>query len=230
MSVTMPFRANYEMNVIQDLLFGFFEERMADQGFTKLDELYPNGIPPLSQYLWDLDVKLTSVGPVVFTPQQIEELKQRSAELQATHYDNGIKGSLPRLLEEIERVKRATAKGYARNLLHGEMAGVLDPSAKRADLIGNNRPAMKKVLGMEGFAPTVGKFLVDEGYAPHIKRESKGTVRPAVTNLKNIVEGNPAKSLRKYGTGTGGRRTRKGRKSIHRTKYASRHKRWGPRL
>ena len=224
MSVTMPYVATAELNDIIDTIQEFFEENMTDQGFTTLDELYPNGIPPLSQYLWDLDIKLNNDDGdvVVFTSKQIDELKQRSAELQATQYSNALKASLPRLLAEIDRVKRATAKGYARNLVYGKRSGLLDPTATRTGLIGNNRPAMKKALGMEGFATMVGDYLVNKDYAPRIKRESKGTVDPAVVNLKNIVEGKPAAPLRKYGTGTGGRRrrTRKQRKSRKGTKRA----------
>jgi hypothetical protein len=107
----MPYVANDEMNAIMDEIRGFFEENMTHQGFITLDDLYPNGIPPLSQYLWDLDIKLNDDdGPVVFTSKQIDELKQRSAELQTTPYSNALKASLPRLLAEIDRVKRATAK------------------------------------------------------------------------------------------------------------------------
>lgn len=235
MSVTMPYVATAELNDIIDTIQEFFEENMTDQGFTTLDELYPNGIPPLSQYLWDLDIKLNNDDgddAVIFTSKQIDELKQRSAELQTTQYSNALKASLPRLLAEIDRVKRVTAKGYAKNLVSGKRVGLLDPSANRANLIGNNRPAMKKALGMEGFATMVGDFLVNKDYAPRIKRESKGTVDPAVANLKNIVDGKPAAPLRKYGTGTGGgtggrrrHRTRKQRKSTRRTKRASGRKR-----
>jgi hypothetical protein len=218
----MPNFANDEMNAIIDEIRRFFEENMTNQGFITLDDLYPNGIPPLSQYLWDLDIKLNDDdGPVVFSSEQVEELKRMSAELQTTQYSNALKASLPRLLVEIDRVKRGIAKGYARNLASGKRSGLLDPSANRAGLIGNNRPAMKKVLGMEGFATTVGEFLVNKDYAPRIKRESKGLVDPALANLKNISEGKPAKPMRNYGTGTGGRRksrTRKGRKSYKLTR------------
>jgi len=222
MSVTMPFVANDEMNAIMDEIREFFEENMTHQGFITLDDLYPNGIPPLSQYLWDLDIKLNDDdGPVVFTSEQVEELKRMSAELQTTQYSNALKASLPRLLAEIDRVKRGIAKGYARNLASGKRSGLLDPSANRAGLVGNNRPAMKKALGMEGFATTVGEFLVNKGYTPRIKRESKGLVDPAVANLKNIAEGKPVKPMRNYGTGTGGSRKshkRKGRKSYKLTR------------
>ena len=103
-------------------------------------------------------------------------------------------------VEELDKeIKlKAKARSEGRNLLHGKMSGLLDPSAKRANLIGNNRPAMKKALGMEGFATTVGSFLTN---APRIQRESKGTVDPAIRNLRSVAEGNNVMPLRNRGTG-----------------------------
>ena len=76
MSVVMPYVATHELNIIVDKIQDFFEGQMGAQGFTTLDELYPNGIPPLSQYLWDLDIKLNDDSTLVFTPEEINELKQ----------------------------------------------------------------------------------------------------------------------------------------------------------
>ena len=106
-------------------------------------------------------------------------------------------------VEELDKeIKLKTkARSEGRNLLHGKMSGLLDPSAKRANLIGNNRPAMKKALGMEGFATTVGSFLTN---APRIQRESKGTVDPAIRNLRSVAEGKNVMPLRNRGTGVAG--------------------------
>ena len=215
MSVVMPYVATHELNIIVDKIQDFFEGQMRAQGFTTLDELYPNGIPPLSQYLWDLDIKLNDDSTLVFTPEEINELNQMSAELQISQYPDEVKDTLPRMLAEIKRVK---ARAEGRNLLHGKIAGVLNSSAKRTGLIGNNRPAMNKILGMPEFVTTVGSFLTN---TPRIKRESKGIVDPALANLKKVAMNQPVDPLRKYGTGTapnikGGRRkthTRKGRKN-----------------
>ena len=231
----MPLEFSEEMEDIYDQLYGFFESRMADNGFATLEELYPNGIPPLSQYIWDLETKIGKahdqynyeqkkrlVGArLVFTPEEIKEIKEKSIEVQATDYDDEFKSAFPRLLAEIEKVK---ARAEARNLVSGKLAGILDPSAKRAGLVGNNRPAMAKALGMEGFATTVGSMLTN---APHIIRESKGTVDAALANLRRRATGNNALPLRKRGTGTGGRRkshtrksrSHKGHKATRRTKH-----------
>lgn len=111
--------------------------------------------------------------------------------------------TIDNLIEKVEELDKeiklkAKARSEGRNLLHGKMSGLLDPSAKRANLIGNNRPAMKKALGMEGFATTVGSFLTN---APRIQRESKGTVDPALRNLRSVAEGNNVMPLRNRGTG-----------------------------
>ena len=111
--------------------------------------------------------------------------------------------TIDNFIEKVEELDKeiklkAKARSQGRNLLHGKMSGLLDPSAKRANLIGNNRPAMKKALGMEGFATTVGSFLTN---APRIQRESKGTVDPALRNLRSVAEGNNVMPLRNRGTG-----------------------------
>jgi len=238
MSVTIPLEFSEEMDDILAQMSGYFEG-LADMynSYSSLDEIFDE-VPPILQYIWDLETKITKAhdqynyeqkkrlvdARLVFTPEEIEEMKQKSTELQATAYSDDFKSTLPRLLDEIERIRRVTARAQGRNLLYGKLAGILDPSAKRAGLVGNNRPAMAKALGMEGFATTVGSMLTN---APHIIRESKGTVDAALANLRRRATGNNALPLRKRGTGTGGRRkshtrksrSHKGHKATRRTKH-----------
>ena len=133
------------------------------------------------------------------TPREITSLlwMLRDNRLPYSQFNNNT--TLETIDNFIEKVElKAKARSEGRNLLHGKMSGLLDPSAKRANLIGNNRPAMKKALGMEGFATTVGSFLTN---APRIQRESKGTVDPALRNLRSVAEGNNVMPLRNRGTG-----------------------------
>lgn len=138
------------------------------------------------------------------TPKEFTSLLWMLRDNRLTYSLNNITlKTIDNFIEKVEELDKeiklkAKARSQGRNLLHGKMSGLLDPSAKRANLIGNNRPAMKKALGMEGFATTVGSFLTN---APRIQRESKGTVDPALRNLRSVAEGNNVMPLRNRGTG-----------------------------
>lgn len=138
------------------------------------------------------------------TPKEFTSLLWMLRDNRLTYSLNNITlETVDNFIEKVEELDKeiklkAKARSQGRNLLHGKMSGLLDPSAKRANLIGNNRPAMKKALGMEGFATTVGSFLTN---APRIQRESKGTVDPALRNLRSVAEGNNVMPLRNRGTG-----------------------------
>ena len=138
------------------------------------------------------------------TPEEFTSLLWMLRDNRLTYSLNNITlKTIDNFIEKVEELDKeiklkAKARSEGRNLLHGKMSGLLDPSAKRANLIGNNRPAMKKALGMEGFATTVGSFLTN---APRIQRESKGTVDPALRNLRSVAEGNNVMPLRNRGTG-----------------------------
>lgn len=138
------------------------------------------------------------------TPKEFTSLLWMLRDNRLTYSLNNITlETVDNFIEKVEELDKeiklkAKARSEGRNLLHGKMSGLLDPSAKRANLIGNNRPAMKKALGMEGFATTVGSFLTN---APRIQRESKGTVDPALRNLRSVAEGNNVMPLRNRGTG-----------------------------
>lgn len=138
------------------------------------------------------------------TPKEFTSLLWMLRDNRLTYSLNNITlETVDNFIEKVEELDKeiklkAKARSQGRNLLHGKMSGLLDPSAKRANLIGNNRPAMKKALGIEGFATTVGSFLTN---APRIQRESKGTVDPALRNLRSVAEGNNVMPLRNRGTG-----------------------------
>jgi hypothetical protein len=124
-------------------------------------------------------------------------LKQQNVIIQAAGYPRYLKEAVSELLN------RVSYRSEGRNLSHGKAAGILDPSARRENLIGNNRPAMKRVLGMNAFPGMIGRFLTSE---PRITKESRGTVDPALRNLRLRSQGQTPAPLRPYGTGIGGRK------------------------
>ena len=110
-----------------------------------------------------------------------------------------LKAAFSNLLQIVTTEKiRQKAMSEGRNLSYGKVAGILDPSANREGIIGNNRPAMKRVLGAPFFTPMVGSFLTN---APRIIKGSKGTVDPALRNLSikagQLKGGKRKKTLRK---------------------------------
>jgi hypothetical protein len=187
-----------------DYIFGYFEDLVDNNGANTLEEIYAAGAPrlPADEYLWNLNDKL-SLGNNRFTPDELNELKQQNAIIQAAAYPRYLKEAISEILN------RATARSEGRNLSHGKTAGLLDPSARRANLIENNRPAMKRALGMNAFPGMVGKFLTTE---PRITKESRGTVDPALRNLRLRAYGQTPAPLRPNGTGIGGRKKTKSNK------------------
>jgi hypothetical protein len=201
-----------------DFIYGFFEDLATVHGMvvgvSTLEELYSEtGAPrrPADKYLWELGEKLSIIGDPKFSENDLRTLKQQNQIIQdpKSRYPQYIKDAISELL------RRVAARSEARNLLSGKAAGLLDTNR---NLIGNNRPAMKKVLDSTGFATNVGSFLTS---AKRIQRESKGTVDPALRNLKLIAQGEVPEPLRPYGTGTGGRR-KTAVKKVKKTKKSKR--------
>ena len=125
----------------------------------------------------------TDRGPykIILTYDDIEKIQTMTDNINRGDFPDRLKAAFSNLLQIVTTEKiRQKAMREGRNLSYGKVAGILDPSANREGIIGNNRPAMKRVLGMEGFATTVGSFLTN---APRIIKGSKGTVDPALRNL-----------------------------------------------
>jgi hypothetical protein len=199
-----------------DFIYGFFEDLATVHGMvvgvSTLEELYNDaGAPrrPADKYLWDLGDKLGSTSNSKFSENDLDQLKQQNKIIQdpKSRYPQYLKDAISELL------RRVSARSEGRNISSGKTAGILNTRAR--NLIGNNRPAMKKALDMTGFQTEVGSFLTS---ANRIKKESKGTVDPALRNLKLIAQGQVPEPLRPYGTGTGGRRKTKSVKKVKKTK------------
>jgi hypothetical protein len=146
-----------------DYLMGYFEDLMSVHGVVvgvnSLENLYSEtGVPkrPADQYLWNLNDKL-SLGDNKFSVDELNELREQNKIIQSA--DSGY----PRYLKEAisELLRRVTARSEGRNLSGAKAAGILDPSARRANLIGNNRPAMKRALGMN--ARRAGSLAAESG-------------------------------------------------------------------
>ena len=140
-------------------------------------------------------------GPhkVILTYDEIDNIQTMTNDINRGDFPDELKAAFSNLLQIVTTEKiRQKAMSEGRNLSYGKVAGILDPSANREGIIGNNRPAMKRVLGMEGFATTVGSFLTN---APRIIKGSKGTVDPALRNLSikagQLKGGKRKKTLRK---------------------------------
>lgn len=140
-------------------------------------------------------------GPhkVILTYDEIDNIQTMTNDINRGDFPDELKAAFSTLLQIVTTEKiRQKAMSEGRNLSYGKVAGILDPSANREGIIGNNRPAMKRVLGMEGFATTVGSFLTN---APRIIKGSKGTVDPALRNLSikagQLKGGKRKKTLRK---------------------------------
>ena len=186
-----------------DFIYGYFEDLATVNGMVvgveSLEELYSGGAPrrPADEYLWKLTDKLS--GGNKFSANELNELKQQDPIIQAA--DSGYPEYLKNAVSEL--LRRVASRSEGRNLSSAKAAGILDTSARRENLIGNNRPAMKKALGMSAFPSMVGSFLTSE---PRIHKESRGTVDPALRNLRLRSKGEVSEPLRRYGTGIGGRR------------------------
>jgi hypothetical protein len=145
--------------------------------------------------------RTTNRGPskTILTYDDIDKIQTMTNAINRGDFPDKLKSAFSNLLQIVTTEKiRQKAMSEGRNLSYGKVAGILDPSANREGIIGNNRPAMKKVLGMEGFATTVGSFLTNE---PRIMRGSKGTVDPALRNLSikagQLRGGKRKKTMRK---------------------------------
>jgi len=201
-----------------DYIHGYFEDLLTVDGMVvgvnSLEELYfQTGAPrrAADEYLWELNYVLGN-GKTSFTQNEVNELERQNGIVQAADYPKYLKDAVSELL------KRVSAPIHARDLVHARIAGVLDPTARRANIVGNNRPAMKQALGMPSFVTGVSGFL---GQTPHTYNQSEGNVLHAIENLRRRKLGEPTRPLRPRGTGTGGRRKktmRKNKKSSRKTK------------
>ena len=117
----------------------------------------------------------------ILTHDDIDQIQTMTDNINRGDFPDELKAAFSNLLQIVTTEKiRQKAMSEGRNLSYGKVAGILDPSANREGIIGNNRPAMKKVLGAPFFTPTVGSFLTN---SPRIIKGSKGTVDPALRNL-----------------------------------------------
>ena len=202
-----------------DYIVGYFEDLLSEGeivvGADSLEELYEAGAPerPADEYLWNLSGKQGE--NIKFSSPEYNELKEQNELIQAADYPQYLKDAISELL------KREKARNEGRNLSRGKAAGILNTNARRANLVGNNMPAMKKALAINAFPSMIGRFLTD---TPRITKESRGSVEPALTNLRGIAEGQEPAPLRPYGTGTGGRRkTKKSKKPKRKTRAVKKH-------
>jgi len=203
-----------------DYVMGYFEDLMREGeivvGVNSLEELYETGAPerPADEYLWDLAGKQGT--NIKFSAPEFNELKEQNELIQAADYPQYLKDAITELLN------REKARNEGRNLSHGKEAGILNTNARRANLVGNNMPAMKKALAINAFPSMVGRFLTD---TPRITKESRGSVEPALRNLRGRAEGQIPAPLRPYGTGTGGRRkTKKSKKPKRKTRAVKKYR------
>jgi hypothetical protein len=121
---------------------------------------------------------------------------------------NPLKGILRIIKESKVKQEKKKARGEGRNLLAGKAAGLLESNSKKLKKLnmGIESSALKNLLGRNFFTQTVGSFLTNE---PRIGQESKGTIGPALANLKRRANGKKVEPLRPKWTGTrGGKRTR----------------------
>lgn len=147
-----------------------------------------------------------------FTSAEIEYLNEQNSVVQASeNYPENIKVGYSKLLKKINKeAAKPIARREGRNLLHGKLGGILNPSGR------SKTPAIHKAIGMPGFAAHLGSFLSG---TPRINRESEGRVNAALKNLAAISRGDDPEPLRPRGTGTrnrpyeGGGRMRKTRKT-----------------
>ena len=135
----------------------------------------------------------------ILTYDEIDNIQTMTNDINRGDFPDELKAAFSTLLQIVTTEKiRQKAMSEGRNLSYGKVAGILDPSANREGIIGNNRPAMKKVLGAPFFTPMVGSFLTN---APRIIKGSKGTVDPALRNLSikagQLKGGKRKKTLRK---------------------------------
>jgi hypothetical protein len=143
----------------------------------------------------------TNRGPkkVILTYDDIDKIQTMTNAINRGDFPDELKAGFSNLLQIVTTEKvRQKAMSEGRNLSYGKVAGILDPSSNREGIIGNNRPAMKRVLGAPFFTPMVGSFLTN---SPRIIKGSKGTVDPALRNLSikagQLRGGNRKKTMRR---------------------------------
>ena len=223
MSVTL--HKDEETRELGDHIFEIYEMYYdpEEDGFNDLEDLYAMGMPedPADKVLSFL-VSEKYIGVylahspedanVTFTSAEIEYLNEQNSAVQKSEtYPENIKKGYSKLLKKINKeAAKPIARREGRNLLHGKLGGILNPSGR------SNTPAIHSAIGMPGFAAHLGSFLSG---TPRINRESEGRVNAALKNLAAISRGDDPEPLLPRGTGTrnkpyqGGRRMRKTRKS-----------------
>ena len=210
-------RISYDLNNFSDVIDSFYEN---DEGIGEFEDavnivefgkIYRKLNHGFEDWLARPDYR--GAYKITFTYDDIEEIKTMANNINRGDFPDYLKAAFSTLLHIVTSEKRREkAMREGRNLSYGKIAGILDPSEDREGLIGNNRPAMKRALGMEGFATTVGSFLTNE---PRIIRGSKGTVDPALRNLRLRAMGQVPEPLKPHRARRGGNR----KKTMRTNKY-----------
>ena len=73
-----------------------------------------------------------------------------------------------------------------KNLKAGEAAGILESNPDKLNRLNPASPALSRLMGMPAFTTSVGEYLTGE---PTIMKGSRGTIQPAIENLKKRARG-----------------------------------------
>jgi hypothetical protein len=210
-------RISDDLATFSDVIDNFYEN---DEGIGEFEDAvniveFRKIYRKLNSGFEDWLARLGDRGPrkVILTYDDIDKIQTMTNDINRGDFPDRLKAAFSSLLRIVTSEKRKQkAMREGRNLSYGKIAGILDPSEDREGLIGNNRPAMKRALGMEGFATTVGSFLTNE---PRIIRGSKGTVDPALRNLRLRAMGQVPEPLKSHRARRGGNR----KKTMRTNKY-----------
>lgn len=110
---------------INDMIYGYFEEALHDEGANSLDEAYEVGMQrlPADEYLWNLDVEKLREGDYTFSNGDIIELRKQNPIIQAAAYPPYLKDAVAQLLTKLNEKSLIpnSIKNKRRNQLVREM-------------------------------------------------------------------------------------------------------------
>ena len=189
-----------------EIIYGYFEDMMADQGYENLNNAREHGeqLLPQDEYLYKLSDKLERAKPT-FSYEEIEEVAKVAADMRGSGYDRDMLRAMSQLLAELKEAEKGErAKNQAKNILAANAAGLF--RAGKNELTAFNKlPAINRARGQPFFVTEVAKYLTGQ---PRATRESEGGIGPVIRNLKKVSRGRAPSPLRRYGTGTRKNRSR----------------------
>jgi len=168
------------------------------------------------KYIMEIYDKISSgTDTISFTYAEIQEFEDKFNIINSTpRFPDFIVKSLSELLQKL---KMQIIKQEYNNLKAGEAAGILESNPNKLNRLHPASPALSRLMGMPAFTTSVGQYLTRE---PRIVIESKGTIRPAIENLKKRARGelpdpivNRSLKRPKNNSSRRTRKSRKGRKS-----------------